>query len=212
MTRWQVAVAAFAGRWVIRLLAWTWRRDRSQRGIYDAARRRADGRPGGIVLALWHGELLPVMIEHGRDPAHAIISQSRDGELIARIAAAFGNRAIRGSSSRGGAEALVRAIQLARDGQMVAVTPDGPRGPRHSVAPGVIRTAQKAEVPLIGIRVHADRAWVMGSWDGFRIPKPFARIRYAYVVVPVAGLDLAAGGAALAAAMREAGARLGLAD
>jgi len=213
MTPWQVAAAAHVGTWVIRLLAWTWRHDRRARPAFDAARRRADGTVGGIVLVLWHGELLPALVEHASDGACAIISRSQDGELIARIAAALGCRPIRGSSSKGGAEALVRAVQAARGGEVVGVTPDGPRGPRHSVAPGVVTVAQKTGVPLLGIRVHADRAWVFRSWDRFVVPKPFARVTYAYTpVVPLAGLETEAALTRIADAMREAGVAIGCED
>jgi len=210
---WQVTAAAHVGTWIIRLLAWTWRRDRQARAGFDAARRRADGTVGGIVLVLWHGELLPALVEHAPDGAHAIISRSQDGELIARIAAAFGSRPIRGSSSKGGAEALVRAVQSARAGEVVAVTPDGPRGPRHSVASGVVKVAQKTGVPLIGVRVHADRAWVFRSWDRFVVPKPFARVTYAYTpVVPLAEVETEAALTRIADAMREAGVAIGCED
>ncbi|MCU0623199.1 MAG: lysophospholipid acyltransferase family protein [Gemmatimonadaceae bacterium] len=213
MTRWQMTLAAHAGTWLIRLLSWTWRRDTGQRAAFEAARRRADGSRGGVVLAFWHGEILPVLVEHAGDPAHAMISQSADGELIARISGAFGARAIRGSSSKGGAEALVRAVQLARDGQVVVITPDGPRGPRHAVAPGVVKAAQKAGVALIGVRTHADRAWVFRSWDRFTVPKPFARVTYAYTpVLPLEGVSLDDGAARLAAAMRETGRSIGSDD
>lgn len=213
MTRWQLALAARAGTWAIRVLSWTWRRARGERGAFDAARARADGTRGGIVLAFWHGEILPVLVEHAADPAHAMISQSKDGELIARISGAFGARAIRGSSSKGGAEALVRAIQMARDGQVVTITPDGPRGPRHSVAPGVVKAAQKAGVPLLGVRVRADRAWVFRSWDRFVVPKPFARVTYAYTpLVDVTAETADAGAVRLGVAMAEAGRRIGCED
>lgn len=210
---WQLDVAVRLGSWLIRALAATWRRNPGARADFEAARRSPSGERTGIVLAFWHGEILPVLVVHAADPAHAMISQSKDGELIARISAAFGAQPIRGSSSKGGAEALIHAVQAARRGEVVVLTPDGPRGPRHSVAPGVVKAAQKGGVPLIGLRVHADRAWVFDSWDRFVVPKPFARLTYVYTpVVNVTGLAVEAGAAALADALGEAGRRAGAAD
>lgn len=208
-----MTLAVRVGTWAIRLLASTWRRDRAARASFDAARRRPDGTTGGIVLAFWHGEILPTLVEHAADPAHAMISQSKDGELIARISSAFGAAPIRGSSSKGGAEALVRAVQAARQGAVVVLTPDGPRGPRHTVAPGVVKAAQKAAVPLIALRVHADRAWVFNSWDRFVVPKPFARVRYAYSApLDVTQEPLEQATERLAIVMRETGHAIGLDD
>jgi hypothetical protein len=96
------------------------------------------------------------------------------------VVRAFGLETVRGSTSRGGARALLELVATLRRGRDVAVTPDGPRGPRHEFAPGALVAAQRAGAAVIGVAAHVDRAWRLRSWDAFEIPKPFARITVAY--------------------------------
>ena len=109
-----------------------------------------------------------------------MISEHRDGEIIAQIAERLGYTTVRGSSSRGGGRALIglmRAIESGRDG---AVTPDGPRGPAHVFAPGAAIASQRTGAALLPVRASASRAWRLKSWDRFLVPKPFARVRVVY--------------------------------
>lgn len=162
----------FAGRLLIRLLARSWRL--RTEGFEGVDRLIGEGR--GMVLALWHGEMLgPLIAMRGR-PVAILISSHRDGEIIARIAAGFGYASVRGSSSRGGGRALLEIVRRLQAGGIVAVTPDGPRGPRHSFAGGTVVAAQRAEVPVIALRMEVSSAWTLRSWDRFTIPKPFARV------------------------------------
>jgi lysophospholipid acyltransferase (LPLAT)-like uncharacterized protein len=160
------------GAWLIRLLASTWRVRTVNGEELDAARRSGQH----VLFALWHGELLPLLWhQRGRGIA-VVISEHRDGEIIARIAESLGYATVRGSSSRGASRALLgltRAIEKGRDG---AITPDGPRGPAHVFAPGAAVAAQRTGVPIVPIRASASRAWRLRSWDRFLIPKPFARV------------------------------------
>jgi lysophospholipid acyltransferase (LPLAT)-like uncharacterized protein len=133
-----------------------------------------------VVFTLWHGEMLPLLWGHRNERVHILVSTHADGEIITRIAAAFGFDAVRGSSSRGGARALLEMSDVLDGGFDVAVTPDGPRGPRHSFAPGALVAAQRAGAPIIAARAVVDRAWRMRSWDHFVIPKPFARVTLLY--------------------------------
>ncbi|MDX2183102.1 MAG: lysophospholipid acyltransferase family protein [Gemmatimonadaceae bacterium] len=208
MTGWRLRLAVLAGRLFLRVLSWTWRLRFHDRAHYDDARAA-----GGFVLALWHGEFLVPLVVHGKDPLHAIISQSNDGELITQIGQGFGIRGIRGSSSRGGAAALAAMVQGLREGHAVAVTVDGPRGPRFSVAPGAALASRRASVPIIPIRIAVPRAWRMRSWDRFLIPKPFAAIDVSYGP-PLRVTDAHPDGidganADVASALRTAGARIG---
>jgi lysophospholipid acyltransferase (LPLAT)-like uncharacterized protein len=123
--------------------------------------------------------MLPIIYAH-RTPTAVMISEHRDGEIIARIVRLFGLSSFRGSSSRGGARALMEGVRLVRSGIDIGVTPDGPRGPLHSYAPGAAVLAWRAAIKVCPIRAHADRAWRLKSWDAFLIPKPFARVRIAY--------------------------------
>jgi lysophospholipid acyltransferase (LPLAT)-like uncharacterized protein len=109
-----------------------------------------------------------------------MISEHRDGEIIARVAQGLGLELVRGSSSRGAARALLAACRMIESGWNVAITPDGPRGPNHSVAPGAAIIAQRSGAPLLPVACVASRAWRLSSWDGFMIPKPFARVTVAY--------------------------------
>ena len=173
---WRVRAAIGGGARVLRALAGTWRVREIGREGWNA--RRAAGQ--GTVVALWHGQML-TMLSHHRDLGIAIlISEHRDGEIIARIAETFGCATVRGSTSRGGARALLALAGALKQGTDVAVTPDGPRGPRHSFAPGALVAAQRAGVPVVGMVAHVARAWRLNSWDQFEIPQPFSRITIAY--------------------------------
>ncbi len=140
-----------------------------------------EGLPEGpVIVVFWHGELLmqPYVYRHLRSrPRIAVmISEHLDGEIIARTIARFGLDAIRGSSRRGALRALRNAIERVRDGWDIAITPDGPRGPRHSVAEGVAAVARKTGVPVVAFNVHPERYWQLGSWDRFVIPRPFTTL------------------------------------
>jgi lysophospholipid acyltransferase (LPLAT)-like uncharacterized protein len=136
------------------------------------------GRP--VVFALWHGRLLPPTYRHRHKRIVTLASQSGDGEYITRILHHWGFHVVRGSSSRGGDTALRELIRLVRGGRSVAVTPDGPRGPREKLKPGVLQIAQLTGAPLVPVASAASRAWWFESWDRFLIPKPFARVRIMY--------------------------------
>ena len=170
--RWMVRV----GTALIRLLGMTWR----MRPVNDAdlVARRASGER--VIFTLWHGELLPLLWHHRGEGIAVVISEHRDGEIIARIAERLGYTTVRGSTSRGGGRALIglmRAIEAGHDG---AVTPDGPRGPAHVFAPGAAIASQRTGAPLAIIRATATRAWRLKSWDRFLVPKPFATVRVIY--------------------------------
>jgi lysophospholipid acyltransferase (LPLAT)-like uncharacterized protein len=161
---------------LIRLLARTWRvREVGREGWL---RCRAERRP--VIVALWHGQMLPLVEYHRDQGVSVLISEHRDGEIIARVVEALGFRTIRGSTSRGGARALLEIVRTLRRGEEVAITPDGPRGPRHSFAGGALVAAQRSGAPVIPVLAHVSRAWRLRSWDRFEIPKPFARIVVAY--------------------------------
>lgn len=171
-TRWLVRVGAL----VIRVLATTWR----IRVIGDAGIRaeRASRRP--VIIVLWHGQMLPLLYQHRGEGVSILISEHRDGELIARIAAAFGHRSVRGSTTRGAGRALLGLVREVELGHDIAVTPDGPRGPAKSFAPGALAVAQRTGAAIVPATVGARRAWRLGSWDRFMIPHPFSRVVISY--------------------------------
>lgn len=175
------------GTWLIFALGSTWRVRVFGRNQLTS-RTPDDPR---VVMTLWHGQLLPAAWAH-RQPAAALVSEHRDGEIIARIVGRLGVATVRGSSSRGGARALLECVKALRQDKMdMVITPDGPRGPRHSFAPGALIVAFRAQVPVVPLVVHVDRAWRLRSWDQFEIPKPFARVTVYYgEPVPVHGEDV----------------------
>src|SRR5207302_4298229 len=128
----------------------------------------------------WHGELLPLLWTHRNRKVAVMISEHRDGELVARVARSLGFRLVRGSTSRGAARALLNASRELEAGFDVAVTVDGPRGPAHTVAPGVLVISQRTSAPMVPVGASASRSWRLKSWDRFMIPKPFARVTVAY--------------------------------
>jgi len=134
------------------------------------------------IVAFWHGELLmmPYLYKRlrGSHPIAVMISEHFDGELIARTIASFGFESIRGSSKRGGAKVLIQALKKMQKGYDIAITPDGPRGPRHSVAPGIVLLAQKSGAKIVPFSYEASSYWQLKSWDGFVIPKPFCTLRF----------------------------------
>ena len=134
------------------------------------------------IYAIWHGELLMVAFAYAyyskRQKIDTIVSQHFDGELVARLFKLFGGGVLRGSSSKGGKEVLRLALRSLKEGRDIGITPDGPRGPRHSVAHGLVTMAKLQHVPIITINCHASRFWKMRSWDQFCIPKPFSTLEF----------------------------------
>jgi lysophospholipid acyltransferase (LPLAT)-like uncharacterized protein len=128
------------------------------------------------VYSFWHRCILPAThLYRGRDIG-VMTSQSEDGEYIARTIERFGFVPVRGSSSRGGARALLEMRKLVEMGHTVAFTIDGPRGPQYVAKPGPVLLAKSTQQPMLCFHFAVDRAWVLSSWDAFMIPKPFARV------------------------------------
>ena len=132
------------------------------------------------VFILWHEVLLPLLWHHRNTGVALVVSEARDGQYLADLAASLGYRTVRGSSTRGGARALLGAVRELRASGAVAFTPDGPRGPRRELKPGVVAAAQRGGGVIVPVHAEADRAWRLHSWDRFMIPKPFAGVSITY--------------------------------
>jgi lysophospholipid acyltransferase (LPLAT)-like uncharacterized protein len=132
------------------------------------------------VFLLWHETLLPLLWQHRNQGVTIVVSEARDGQYLADVAISLGYRTVRGSSTRGGIRALLGAVRELRAAGAVAFTPDGPRGPRRELKPGVVAAAQRGGGVIVPIHAEADRAWRLHSWDRFMIPKPLARVRITY--------------------------------
>jgi lysophospholipid acyltransferase (LPLAT)-like uncharacterized protein len=138
---------------------------------------------GPVIFALWHNRLGLCMKvyqsfvrpHHPHDHLAALISASKDGAFLAAILQAFGVQAVRGSSSRRGAQALLELTSWAERGHDLAVTPDGPRGPRHVVQDGVMALAQVTGLPIVPYSCRLGWKIQVKSWDRFQIPLPFSR-------------------------------------
>jgi lysophospholipid acyltransferase (LPLAT)-like uncharacterized protein len=170
--RWIVRIGAFA----LRMLAKTWRiRVIGDEGLNA---ERTARRP--VIFVLWHGQMLPLLYQHRNQAVRVLISEHRDGELVARTAIVLGFGTVRGSSTRGSGRALLGLVREVEAGHDIAVTPDGPRGPAKSFAPGALIVAQRTGARLVPITAVAKSAWHLKSWDRFMIPKPFARVVISY--------------------------------
>jgi lysophospholipid acyltransferase (LPLAT)-like uncharacterized protein len=131
------------------------------------------------ILALWHGRIFAGLHYFRHRRVVVITSQNFDGEWIARILHRFGFETARGSTSRGGARALVQLRQDLREGRPAAFTIDGPRGPAGVAQPGALWLAGATGNPILPFHIEADRFWTMKSWDRTQIPKPFATVAIA---------------------------------
>jgi lysophospholipid acyltransferase (LPLAT)-like uncharacterized protein len=132
-------------------------------------------RKGKVLYAFWHGRMLILSYSHRRKKNQVLISQHRDGEIIARIIERLGFGTVRGSSTQGGYKAILQMANRAKKGYDLAITPDGPKGPAFQVQPGTAYIAQKSEIPIIPITNSAQKRWTLNSWDKFIIPKPFSK-------------------------------------
>lgn len=144
----------------------------------DAVDLKNTGTP--VILSLWHNRIFitPYIWQRQFRSRRAVVltSASRDGATLAAAVGGFGMDSVRGSSSRRGAAALVALKKEAEKGADICVTPDGPKGPRYHLKPGLVKLAQMTGLPILTIRVDCQNAWVLNTWDRFRIPKPFSRV------------------------------------
>ncbi len=138
---------------------------------------------GRVLLCAWHQHFFSAIrhFQNYRDfKPSLMISKSTDGELIAGVAERSGWHAVRGSSSKGGKEALRKMVDRLRQYRLAAHVVDGPQGPAGQVKAGVIQLAHAADAVIIPVYTSADRAWYFNSWDNFFIPKPFARVNISF--------------------------------
>lgn len=137
--------------------------------------------PAPVIFALWHNRIFtmpPIWRRTGGKGRKSVVltSASKDGTTLATAMSMFGLGAIRGSSSRRAVSALIGMKKALREGSDVCVTPDGPKGPRYRVQPGVIKIAQATGAEIIPIHIRYGAAWRLKTWDRFVIPKPFSRV------------------------------------
>jgi len=145
---------------------------------------------GNYVGAFWHGSMFVGWFVHRPLPGmrvSALVSQSKDGEYLSTVLERWGMTMVRGSSHIGGKEAMQLMIDALTSGSSLAITPDGPRGPRQEMKMGAVRAAQVAGVPLILTGIAMESKKVLRSWDAFEVPMPFSRVVVVYseaIIVP----------------------------
>jgi lysophospholipid acyltransferase (LPLAT)-like uncharacterized protein len=134
-----------------------------------------------FILAFWHSRLLLINYLCKGLNGTALVSQSQDGEIIARILQKQGHETIRGSTTRGGLRALATLIKrLNEKARPAVIIPDGPQGPRFKVQPGIITLAKKTGYPIVPVTYSAERVKIFASWDRFMLPYPFTKCRVVY--------------------------------
>jgi lysophospholipid acyltransferase (LPLAT)-like uncharacterized protein len=131
-----------------------------------------------VIIAFWHARQLMMPLTYRGTQAHILISQHQDGEIIARVVERFGLKAVRGSSTRGGVEALRELIRLGRSGVDLVVTPDGPKGPAQVAKMGVIQLARASGLPIVPLAFGCSKKKHFASWDRFMVPYPCSRGLY----------------------------------
>jgi lysophospholipid acyltransferase (LPLAT)-like uncharacterized protein len=168
-------VASFLGPFIIRLIGSTWK----VRYECEPELNQCRAKYGKMIFCFWHNRILSLCYTHRKRNVGILISTHFDGEIIARIVQRMGYHPIRGSSTKMGATGLFGMLKYdkAKD---LAITVDGPKGPRGMVKPGVIFLAAKSGLPIIPVSCNSSKKWVLSSWDRFQIPKPFAEVVVQY--------------------------------
>ena len=132
------------------------------------------------IYCIWHNQQLFLLYPYRGQKIAALISQSKDGEYIARVLPRFGMKAVRGSSTRGGARALIELMHAVKEGYHPMLTPDGPKGPIYQVHPGTLYLALKTGLPIIPVGTALSHKFTVNSWDKMRIPLPFGKTALTY--------------------------------
>lgn len=173
--RWLLAV----GYWLLRLWMPTLRYQLEDRGGLTTASPNER-----FIGAIWHNRLLllPYVIRRFLPTRRgaALISPSRDGDLLADLVERFGFEVVRGSSSRKGASAMRQLADVIARGDDVMITPDGPLGPAYELGPGIIFLAQQSGAAIALLNLEFSSCWRLKSWDRFILPKPFSRVRVVF--------------------------------
>jgi lysophospholipid acyltransferase (LPLAT)-like uncharacterized protein len=158
------------GSWALRLLAATLRLRREERTVEPLL---ASGAPA--IFVVWHARILLLPYLYRGRGLRVLVSRSEDGAMVAGLVRRLGFVAVRGSSSRGGVQGLRALVRALGEGHSVVLVPDGPRGPREILKPGVVALARLTGALVVPVALGASSEWRARSWDEFRIPKPFSR-------------------------------------
>jgi lysophospholipid acyltransferase (LPLAT)-like uncharacterized protein len=135
---------------------------------------------GNYIFAFWHGRLFILTYVHRNEDVNVLVSTHQDGEYITQMITGLGLGTVRGSSTRGGARAVLGLLRAGEEKHVLAISPDGPRGPREQCQAGIAYVAKKTGLPVVPIGVSHKPSLVLSSWDRFMIPLPFARCVVVY--------------------------------
>jgi lysophospholipid acyltransferase (LPLAT)-like uncharacterized protein len=165
---------------ILSLIGWTliasWGRTIRLRFVNKHIPDRLTAEGKNFIYAFWHGRQFLAMYGHRHSGVILPSSESKDGEIQARILTRFGYGVVRGSSKRKGAQALLGLVDGLRKGKSIALAVDGPRGPLHEVKEGVTYLAGKLDKPIVPVVTSARRYWVLEKiWDKYLLPKPFTQ-------------------------------------
>jgi lysophospholipid acyltransferase (LPLAT)-like uncharacterized protein len=162
--------------YIIRLLNLTYRYEFVGTENKEKAKSLSENKT--FAYAVWHQNLIGAIFAHIHlEKFTMVISESKDGELVAVTCEKFGHLPTRGSSTRGGKKALVEIVRNMKKGYPGALTVDGPKGPAHVVKPGIVEIARLCHCAIVPLSPYASSHWIFKkSWDQFRIPKPFSKI------------------------------------
>lgn len=163
----------YLGSWFIRALGATLRFElHGRQRLTDVKRQLGTN----VIYTSWHARMIALIYLLRRQGIQLLVSQHKDGEIIYQICRWLGYDGVRGSTTRGGMRALMEMVRRGKQGHDLAVTPDGPRGPGEVAQQGIIHIAQRTGLPMVPLAYAASPCWKFGSWDEFRLPKPFARV------------------------------------
>jgi lysophospholipid acyltransferase (LPLAT)-like uncharacterized protein len=181
VTAFERFVAGFigtVGAVVVAAVSATLRVRRVGRGLLGRARGTSPN--GRVLFAFWHSRLLALVQTHSYMGAAVMVSMSRDGEMITRAIRPLGFSSVRGSATRGGVRAALELAARGRAGSDLALTVDGPKGPKERVKVGVAIVASRSGLPVVPVAAGLSRKWTAASWDSFQVPMPFARCVIVY--------------------------------
>jgi lysophospholipid acyltransferase (LPLAT)-like uncharacterized protein len=174
-TSWKARASGRLGGWLIRLLGMTLRCEI----VGEVGKLNQRKEP--IIHVLWHNQIIvsPYLWRkmYGKREVVVLTSASMDGVVLASAVKVFKVGAVHGSSSRRGAPAIVALWRAAKEGKDLVFTPDGPRGPRYQLQPGVVKIAQTTGLLVVPMHIEYLSCWTLKTWDRFQIPKPFSKVR-----------------------------------
>lgn len=169
------AVLPFVSPTLLRALSRSWKLE-----LHGTEHLQAAYDAGGLVITFWHGRMLLPISTHAHAGYSVLVSPSDDGGLVTTLLDRFGYEVVRGSTNKSPARAARELLGRLSRGGRIALTPDGPRGPRHSMNPGPAWMAKESGYPIVPMGFGCDRAWYLRSWDRFTIPRFGARVAIVY--------------------------------